>query len=79
MPIMEVGKATTHRIRHGKMYRKVVFTRLLLNDYWIGVELCQDRDHLDFIYTGITPDEESNECLDFEYEKALMWHSLSTN
>jgi hypothetical protein len=66
-------------VRRGKMYRKVANARLLLNDYWIGIELCQDRDHLDFFYTGITPDELSDQCLDLEYDKALVWHRLATN
>jgi hypothetical protein len=77
--LIEFRTVSTHQVRRGKMYRKVAKTRLLLNDCWIGMELCQDRDHLDFFYIGITPDEQSDQCLDLEYDKALMWHKLSTN
>lgn len=73
---MEVRKIGSHQVRQGKMYRKIVTGRILLNDYWVGVELCQDRNHLDFIYMGLTPDETSDVCLNNEYEKVLMWHTM---
>jgi hypothetical protein len=79
VPLIEFRTVSTHQVRRGKMYRKVANARLLLNDYWIGIELCQDRDHLDFFYIGITPDEQSDQCLDLEYDKALVWHRLATN
>ncbi len=76
VPLVEVRKIGSHQVRQGKMYRKIVTGRILLNDYWVGVELCQDRNHLDFIYMGLTPDETSDECLDLEYDKALMWLTI---
>jgi hypothetical protein len=77
VPLLEMRNAQKHQTRNVKMYLKIAKTRLLLNDSWIGIELCQDRQHLDFIYIGITPDEASDVCLDLEYDKSLMWHTLT--
>ena len=77
VPLVEYRKKVVHEMRQGKMYRKIVTARIMLSDCWIGLELCQDRDHLDFIYIGVTPDENSPQCLDLEYHKALMWQTLA--
>ncbi len=60
----------------GKKYIAVGQFEVQLQDDTVLMTVCWDGKQLTFNYFGMTQDETSSECLNEEYERAIILHAL---
>ena len=63
----------------GKVARRFATYELILDDYWYLVNVAEVDYKLQFSYFGIEPDENSDICLDSEYERMLIMDALRSS
>lgn len=61
----------------GKIARRFATYELILDDYWYLVNVAEVDYKLQFSYFGIEPDENSDICLDSEYERMVIMDALT--